>query len=124
MHVGREMTGLTQGRLVTDSIAQEVPGAHGGQLRETFHEPLGLCSFTNARRTDENDASGAFELPGGHPKAVCTLGMRSGAQGGGNLELRSPTRWSRGSSRLREYIYYGLILRLLRGFCTYVQGKV
>ena len=70
MYVGLGMMGLTQGRLVTDSIAQEIPRAHGGQLRETFHEPLGLCSFTNARRTDENDASGAFELPGGHSKAV------------------------------------------------------
>ena len=70
MYVGLGMMGLTQGRLVTDSIAQEVPRAHGGQLRETFHEPLGLCPFTNARRTDENNASGTFELPDGHSKAV------------------------------------------------------
>ena len=68
----RDIMGLTQGRLVANGIAQEVPGAHGGQLRETFHEPLRLCSFTNARRTDENDASGVFEFPSGHSKAVCT----------------------------------------------------
>ena len=104
MHVGREIIGLTQGRLVTDSIAQEVPGAHGGQLREPFHEPLGLCSFTNARRTDENDASGAFELPDGHSKAVCTLGMRSGAQGG-ESGIEKPRLLVAGEARGSERIY-------------------
>lgn len=104
MYVGREVIGLTQGRLVTDSIAQEVPGAHGRQLRETFHEPLGLCSFTDARRTDENDASGAFELLGGHSKAVCTLGMRIGARrrGSGIEKLRS---LAAGEARGSEGVY-------------------
>ena len=72
--------GLTQGRFVTDSIAQEIPGAHCGQLRETVHEPLGLCSFANARRTNENDASGAFEFLSGHSKAVCRYAEREEGQ--------------------------------------------
>lgn len=65
--------GLTQGRFVADGIAQEVPGAHGGQLWEPFHEALGLGSFADARGTDKNDAGGAFELLGGHSKAVCKV---------------------------------------------------
>lgn len=70
--------GLTQWRFVANSIAQKIPGAHCGQLRETFHEPLGLCSFANARRTDENNASSAFELLSGHSEEVDEVGMRSG----------------------------------------------
>ena len=104
MCVGREIMSVTQGRLVTDSNAQEVPGAHGGQLRETFHQPLGLCSFTNARRTDENDASGAFELPDGHSKAVCTLDMRSGVQGGGS-GIEKPRSLAAGEARGSGSIY-------------------
>lgn len=67
-HNGREggNGGLTQGRFVANGIAQKIPRAHCGQLRESFHEPLGLRSFANAGRADENDASGTFELLGGH----------------------------------------------------------
>lgn len=74
--------GLTQRRFVANSIAQKIPGAHCGQLRETFHEPLGLCPFANARRTDKNNTSSAFELFSGHSEEVRYVGMRSG-------ELRS-----------------------------------
>ena len=42
-------------------------------MRETFHEPLGLRSFANARRTDENDAGGTFELLSGHPMEIYIL---------------------------------------------------
>lgn len=62
--------GLTQGRFVANRIAQKIPRAHRGQLRKTLHEPLGLCALSNARRTDENDASGAFELLTGHSEAI------------------------------------------------------
>ena len=104
--------GLTQGSLVTDGIAQEIARAHGGQLRETFHEPLGLGAFSNARRTDENDASGAFELLGGHSKVLCSRYAQWGSRYGW-LE-RDPgveTLLVGGgrSSRLRGYIYYGLM---------------
>ena len=64
------MIGLTQRRFVANGIAQKIPRAYCGQLRETFHESLGLCPFANARRTDENDAGGAFELLGGHSDAI------------------------------------------------------
>ena len=57
--------------MVADGIAQQIPRAHGGQLWETFHEPLGLGTFADARRTDEDDAGGAFELFGGHSRAGC-----------------------------------------------------
>lgn len=68
--------GLTQGRLVANSVAQKIPRAHCGQLRKPLHKPLGLCSFSNPRCTDENDASGAFELLGGHSEAVCRYAKR------------------------------------------------
>ena len=46
--------------------------------------------------------------------------MRNGAQGGGDLELRSPARRQQGKLKAPEYIYYGLILGLLRDLylCT------
>lgn len=83
--------GLTQGCFVADSIAQKVPRTHSGQLRKTFHEPFRLCSFTDARRTDQNDASGAFELLSGHSNAICRYAERTSTVGGlleGGPDLR------------------------------------
>ena len=77
-NVRRRGMGLTQGRFVANGIAQKIPRAYGGQLGETFHESLGLCAFANARRTDEDDASGAFELLGGHSDAICRYAERGG----------------------------------------------
>ena len=74
--VAWRMIGHTQGGLVANGIAQEIPRAQCGQLGETLHEPLGLCSFANAGRTDENDASGAFELLGGHSRLICRYAER------------------------------------------------
>ena len=84
------MTGLTQGSFVADSIAQKIPGAHSGQLGKASHEPLGLSSFANARRTDENDASSAFELLGGHSKTLSRYAQQwsiSAVRGGSGLLL-------------------------------------
>lgn len=74
--VRQRVLGLTQGRFVANSIAQKIPGAHSGQLRKTFHEPLRLCPFSDARCTDENNASSAFELPSGHPESICRYAER------------------------------------------------
>ena len=69
-------TGPTQRRLVANSIAQKIPRANGRQLRETLHETLSLRAFANARRTNEDDASGTFELLSGHTETICRYAER------------------------------------------------
>lgn len=108
--------GLTQGRFVANGIAQKIPGAYCGQLGKPFHESLGLCAFANARRTDENNASGAFELLSGHSD-----GMRSGsAFERGNPGFEKLLVGSRRSSKLQRLIYYSLMLKIIRDvyICT------
>lgn len=87
-------------------------------MRETVHKPLGLCSFANARRTDENDASGAFEFLSGHSKAVCRVAEREEGQllrRGGDLGLRS-------SKLLGDILqpHVEIIVKI----CTYVQSEM
>lgn len=43
---------LTERGLVSDVFAEDVAGADGGELGETFHKTLRLCALPYARSSD------------------------------------------------------------------------